>query len=320
MMESGHGSGSKKHLKTYTEATAALDENANSPSSSSSSHTSLDDFFRADGSHGAKLDEDALLSSKDVSSDRSPKSLEFSDRGSQSDSFPMEVTIISPNSSSDGLSITQSPQIQVMGRSEEPDPYRIPSSVFARSKSTTPMEWSVASNESLFSIHVGNNSFSRDHIFLMGRSGELGTSGESVNFPNFPVSPPPVNSEVDAKKSIELGGNLAVTEAAAETVKEVLRAATEDCNRQKKPPADGVRHSSSHSHRSDGSGVSISSFAFPILTEGGRSSDSVKADSEQQPQKQSQSESQTQPQAPGSTPNAAGGKWFPCFSCCPFCC
>jgi len=38
-------------------------------------------------------------------------------------------------------------------------PYRIPSHVFARTTSTAPVEWSIVSNESLFSIHIGNNSF-----------------------------------------------------------------------------------------------------------------------------------------------------------------
>ncbi|KAK1313979.1 hypothetical protein QJS10_CPA06g00938 [Acorus calamus] len=44
------------------------------------------------------------------------------------------------------------PAVQSMARSD--DPNRIPSSIFNRSKSTTPQEWSVASNESLFSIHI----------------------------------------------------------------------------------------------------------------------------------------------------------------------
>merc|ERR1711964_875598 len=106
-----------------------------------------------------------------------------------------------------------------MSRSEDANSYRIPSSVFARSKSTTPMEWSVASNESLFSIHVGNNSFSRDHIFLMGRSGELGKSGELINFPDFSASPPSDNVVAStARKSTDLGEDLGVIEAAAETM------------------------------------------------------------------------------------------------------
>ncbi|RRT84507.1 hypothetical protein B296_00008456 [Ensete ventricosum] len=51
-----------------------------------------------------------------------------------------------------------------MEMSNASDPDRIPSSVFTRTKSTTQKEWSVASNESLFSIHVGNSSLSRDHV------------------------------------------------------------------------------------------------------------------------------------------------------------
>ncbi|CAI0453833.1 unnamed protein product [Linum tenue] len=52
------------------------------------------------------------------------------------------------------------------------DPNRIPSGVFA-SKSGNGIEWSTASNESLFSIYMGNNSFSRDQIAMMYKSGEL---------------------------------------------------------------------------------------------------------------------------------------------------
>ncbi|CAH9079115.1 unnamed protein product [Cuscuta epithymum] len=48
-----------------------------------------------------------------------------------------------------------------------------PSSIF-RSKSSTPTDWSTASNESLFSIQIGNHSFSGDIFF---RSGELDTYG-----------------------------------------------------------------------------------------------------------------------------------------------
>lgn len=71
----------------------------------------------------------------------------------------------------------KSPLTQMMGRAAVPggagyDPHRIPSSIFS-TRPTTPMEWSVASNESLFSIHMGNNSFSRDHVFFMGDSSKL---------------------------------------------------------------------------------------------------------------------------------------------------
>ncbi|XP_075522202.1 uncharacterized protein LOC142555286 [Primulina tabacum] len=80
------------------------------------------------------------------------------------------------------MSPTQSPFIQVMERPGNFDPGRIPSSIF--SKPLSPMEWSVASNESLFSIHIGNHSF-RGRASKMGkdmyRSGELLKSEEPFN-------------------------------------------------------------------------------------------------------------------------------------------
>ncbi|EPS73171.1 hypothetical protein M569_01587, partial [Genlisea aurea] len=57
----------------------------------------------------------------------------------------------------------QSPPIQAMERLAV-DSNRIPSSVFGRPSS--PLEWSVASNDSLFSIRIGNNSFPRDHKII----------------------------------------------------------------------------------------------------------------------------------------------------------
>ncbi|KAL3501511.1 hypothetical protein ACH5RR_035960 [Cinchona calisaya] len=73
------------------------------------------------------------------------------------------------------LSPTQSPPIQVMERGRGYDPDRIPASVFT--KPSSPRDWSVASNESLFSIRIGNNSFSRDRNEI-GKSGELDKSSE----------------------------------------------------------------------------------------------------------------------------------------------
>lgn len=66
----------------------------------------------------------------------------------------------------------KSPPTQTM--SQQPpgyDPNRIPTSIF--SSKPTNSEWSTASNESLFSIHMGNNSFSRDYAILFGKSGEF---------------------------------------------------------------------------------------------------------------------------------------------------
>ncbi|CAL9111444.1 unnamed protein product [Musa acuminata var. zebrina] len=89
---------------------------------------------------------------------------------------------------SDILEPRQSPPVQVMEKSDPADPNRIPSSIFERSKSTTPMEWSVASNESLFSIHVGNSSFSKENVAspmasysVHAESGALQAAAEAAN-------------------------------------------------------------------------------------------------------------------------------------------
>ncbi|XAR65287.1 hypothetical protein NMG60_11009353, partial [Bertholletia excelsa] len=59
---------------------------------------------------------------------------------------------------SESHSATESPPIQVMYRDADFDPNRIPPSV-----GNAQTEWSIGSNDSLFSIRVGNNSFSKDH-------------------------------------------------------------------------------------------------------------------------------------------------------------
>ncbi|KAK2420046.1 hypothetical protein QL285_030840 [Trifolium repens] len=70
--------------------------------------------------------------------------------------------------------VTQSPPPQLMSPNPNSgyDPNRIPSSAFAP-RPTSPMDWSVQSNESLFSLHLGNYSFSRDQFFAYKYSGEL---------------------------------------------------------------------------------------------------------------------------------------------------
>lgn len=70
---------------------------------------------------------------------------------------------------------TTVPQIPMAsGRPSGYDPTRLPPAMFA-AKPSSAMDWSVASNESLFSIHVGNSSFSKDQY-----SNELGKLEEMV--------------------------------------------------------------------------------------------------------------------------------------------
>ncbi|XP_010925486.1 uncharacterized protein [Elaeis guineensis] len=204
------------------------------------------------------------------------------------------------NPGSDNVGAKQSPPVQVMGKSDGYDPNRIPSSIFTSTKSTAaPMEWSVASNESLFSIQ-------------MGKSGELtgDYNGQWDGYP--PISPLPGSSP---EKSVGAGLGLeepSVAEAAnAEAMKDVLRAAAEE---KGKPLAEGVPHSDSK--RSDSSVNSHRSFAFPILTDGKNESIKVGSVHQHAPKEQPQPESGP----PKAVPDAAVKKWFPCFSCCPFCC
>ncbi|PIM99181.1 hypothetical protein CDL12_27467 [Handroanthus impetiginosus] len=216
-------------------------------------------------------------------------------------------------------SATEAPPNQSMERSASA--YRIPSSVFARSKSNTPMEWSVASNESLFSIHTGNMSFTNDHF--QWRSGDLGPPGEastSEQMFSYPVHES-ASTVVADMRSRELG----IAEA---TMKEVIK------------ESEGQHYETSlaevrNSRRSQGSNTSTKSFAFSGLTGETEKGDSMKvASSVRSSQEQTQSQSRPlmkpeQEQEPSTCPepktpaaateNAAQSKWFSCFSCCTFC-
>lgn len=144
---------------------------------------------------------------------------------------------------------TQSPPIQTMTRSEGYDPNRIPASVFASKAATTPLEWSVASSESLFSIHVGNPSFTNEFSQL-SKSGELFKSPE--NQP--PSGLPPVTEAADMEKG---------RQTSAETTKGVSWESADVKEKMPPPLSEGFRNSSA-SHHSDESMNSTLSFAFPV--------------------------------------------------------
>lgn len=160
-------------------------------------------------------------------------------------------------------SATQFPPTQVMERPNDPSSsgYRIPSYVFARTKSTAPMEWSTASNESLFSIHMGNMSFNRDQLFWLGKSGELGLSGPLMDLSS---SQPPTNNK--ASHSVQNSATLdddfrAAEEKAAETMREVIRESAENrCKEDARPSKD--THASSKISRQPNE--KTKSFAFPL--------------------------------------------------------
>ncbi|PKA63819.1 hypothetical protein AXF42_Ash004828 [Apostasia shenzhenica] len=243
--------------------------------------------------------------------------------------------------------VVQSPVVQVMVRSDATDPNRIPSSVFTRSSASaaSPMEWSVASNESLFSIHMGNTSFSRDHVFLMGRSGDLTgmyTSGPLDYPPPLPplVSPAAMLSpggtvrsklvEMDEVDETEDAvGSAEAASANDEAMKEVMRKAAEV---KEKDRSTAERLGRSISRHSDGSTTSFRSFAFPILTGDGRNG-SIRRDSMHHLDHQPPALSMETPKvgAPATVSRAARSattsttgsrqrRWFSCLSCCSFCC
>ncbi|KAK9277692.1 hypothetical protein L1049_007239 [Liquidambar formosana] len=297
-------------------------------SSSSSSDSSLEDLFklntnevtkcRASTNASIKPDEDAQSAEKgngiDVSSNNSSSKSDELDNVSNGPTSSSQVSDSTHESILHVMSPTQSPPIQLMERSGDYDPFRIPSSVFASSKSATPMEWSVASNESLFSIHVGNSSFSRDHIIMLGgdlsKSGELTKSGELILFTS---TPPGKLGETGGKSVDNKGKNFGADRVTDESVKDSTMESTDDQSDEKAPPpAPPVSwNSSSNSRHSDGSGTSIQSFAFPILAEG-EASELAKAEAEKQ-------HLQTTP-TPKVTSNWFTIRWFPRFCRCPHRC
>ncbi|CAJ2648147.1 unnamed protein product [Trifolium pratense] len=124
---------------------------------------SSDDFFgidtlkfaTSDASEPASKSEKNYVSSSDESSAKSET--EHSPPVPAS-TYQVYNVAYSPK----GMSPTISPPIQVMDRSGRYDPTRIPSSIFEINNNHNPLEWSLASNDSLFSIHIDQYSFSKD--------------------------------------------------------------------------------------------------------------------------------------------------------------
>ncbi|KAL0342436.1 UNVERIFIED_CONTAM: hypothetical protein Scaly_1906200 [Sesamum calycinum] len=281
------------------------DEKLNPSSSnknSSSPDSTLHDPFHLDNDNNDDDDD------KPTSSTTSPpvqKSCEPSDH---------ETLCVAP-STGNGTT-TEAPPSQEM---ERPDvPYRIPSSVFARKDSSTPKEWSVASYESLFSIHTGNMSFTNDQYCW--RSGELG--GEvSTSDQMFSYS---TEQSADVVRADMRSRELGIAQA---TMKEVIQ------------ESEGQSYGARNSHRSQESNTSAKSFAFAIMTGDKENCASSRAPSsigscQEMGQSQtppvtklkSQPSKNPEPETPAAatatatttttTPPEAKSNLFPCFSCC----
>ncbi|KAM3398153.1 putative protein isoform X1 [Capsicum galapagoense] len=133
-----------------------------------------------------------------------------------STSSTSQVSDTTDESLSPTVSLTKSPSIQVMERQGGYDPNRVPSSIFG-SESSTPNEWSAASDESLFSINVSLARDHGDHLksgelprgVELDRYEEISKSGKLISFRHSPaVKEEHTEKSSDTKKSVLDGNNL----------------------------------------------------------------------------------------------------------------
>ncbi|KAK1361999.1 hypothetical protein POM88_046473 [Heracleum sosnowskyi] len=169
------------------------------------------------------------------------------------------------------VSPVQVPGTQVMERPGDIAHDRIPASVF-ESKPSTPTAWSAVSNESLFSIQIGNLSFSRDQFLTMTedkfdelvKSGELRKSAELIwsrLHNESPIGKLRDTNEFDMGKKYE------------EKVEILKDSANENFDQLKHgvPQVEGSRDpSTNYSQQSDESGIGCQPLAFPKKKKSGR--------------------------------------------------
>ncbi|XP_052197533.1 uncharacterized protein LOC127804663 [Diospyros lotus] len=198
---------------------------------------------------------------------------------------------------------------------------RIPSSIFSSKPScSTPIEWSVASNESLFSIHMGNNSFSRDQAVLPGKSGELtkpDKSSYAKSRQHTETKPVDLNNTPLCLPTVIEGAVGIYRKSGSMGEKVVLKETTEDHIKESMPLAHGPGTPSTTSRLSDGSGNSAKSFAFPVLACEAEKCASEQVCPETLPSNTPE-KPQLQRQAQLETPYSSLTRWFSCFSTCCF--
>ncbi|OIW19663.1 hypothetical protein TanjilG_18473 [Lupinus angustifolius] len=236
----------------------------------------------------------------------------------------------------------QNPPMQVMerqGDSSTNPSYTFPSHVFARNNTNNALvEWSTASNESLFSIYMGNMSFSNEIPNFSGgnnKSTELdkpyempmpdqppnvetspspqppnAATSQSPQPPTAPVITTPVNkfndiSQRTAEMHVECSKAKATEAKAAETMREVIM----ETSKTNEDVGKGGDDKNSNARRqSDGS---TQSFAFQSV--------SSKGEEKQKQQKQSSERKETanavdEPSKSNTNPPSKG--WLSCFPCC----
>ncbi|WOH08367.1 hypothetical protein DCAR_0727806 [Daucus carota subsp. sativus] len=256
--KSDHDSRSEaeKYIDFNEETSGSAEMSKTSHSSSYSGSSS--DYFQID----AKMPQKS--STFPVVSPEPQEDSQSKNHGQNSPSQPSsQVSQATNKSTLQTPSPIESPPIQVMEKAGGYDPNRIPDSVFGRSSSA--MDWSVASNESLFSLHLGNNSFSREQFLLM--SGELYSSGE-LNKPSEAAKPgrPPLIpiGKLQEEEAVDSDNKPKETKAAEEKMDDSLELDVSDQPEEKESEAEVNGHSSMINRPSDASGTSTQSFAFPM--------------------------------------------------------
>ncbi|KAL8042402.1 hypothetical protein ABFX02_09G048000 [Erythranthe guttata] len=295
-----------------------LNKSPSSSESSSSPDSPLDDpFYNGNDNDDDDDDVDTSASSNPSAKIEPPIRNASSSSSSATTAAATTTTTTTTTTTSTTTTTTttiEAPPNQEMERIDHGS-YRIPPSVFETSPSSKAMDWSVASNESLFSIHTGNMSFTNDHI--LWRSGELCTPvGDQVQTDHmFSYSAQQPSGGVGSDmRSRELG-------LAEATMKEVIKES--ECDNYE-PSLASVRNC----RRSQGSDASTRSFAFSLIGgETDKSASSVRMPSsvrsgQEQVQSQpiltkAESMKPDQPKTPTTAPNgAAQSNWFSFFNCC----
>ncbi|GMI67444.1 hypothetical protein HRI_000413700 [Hibiscus trionum] len=227
---------------------------------------------------------------------------------------------------------------------------RIPSSVF-RVKSGTHTDWSAASNESLFSIHINNCSYSKDQFLMLYKSGEMTKLDEQIiaqknGLPSLKelddMAAAAMNEEIDkgsgkAATAVETG-EVAEDDSEPEEVQGSASISNAPMVRdgavgsgsvsmEKKPTAEANKPINSLSDLYEERSISIS-FTFPVLTaaDGGRHS-SACADQnkglptqlqppQQQPQEEEKQQKEKEEESTLPPQDDSSKSWLSLFSCC----
>ncbi|CAN6998779.1 unnamed protein product [Brassica oleracea var. botrytis] len=229
----------------------------------------------------------------------------------------------------------QSPPTQIMERctnnATSTPPYRIPPHVFEITTSTAPAEWSTLSNESLFSIHMGDNTFTEEIDYF--KSGEL--TFPQPPSPRTPTLPSPPQSKnqggasgvvEEVKTLVDIGkkadkayhASKDQEQKAASSIRDVLMANKDNNNKTNK-----LDHSVSRWSED----FSVKSFAFPVFgnaDKGGLQSStpqkkqkiSLEAEGDEGFKKEEAPKPVTTPKAEADRGCNRYPRWLSCFPCC----